>query len=128
MDDDARVPPPPTPPVSPPTSGRANRLEVVGILVTAHDRPNALALVFLANLASESGRWAIRRDDIARVRREFRGRGIRVLGLFHSHPLTEARAALPSVHALVAGNAAPLTTASGSAGLQACQRPPGSPN
>jgi proteasome lid subunit RPN8/RPN11 len=63
---------------------------VVGLLATPCDLPRLLTLVFLENLAEEAGRWELRRDHIARVRRELRGRGLRVIGLFHSHPLTEA--------------------------------------
>ena len=69
---------------------KQNQLEVVGLLVSADEKPNVLRLVFLENVASEPGRWEVRRDQIARVRRELRPRGLRVLGLFHSHPLTEA--------------------------------------
>jgi proteasome lid subunit RPN8/RPN11 len=66
------------------------QLEVVGLLATADEIPNVLTLVFLDNHAGESGRWVVRRDEIAMVRRELRGRGLRIRGLFHSHPLAEA--------------------------------------
>ena len=64
--------------------------EVVGLLVSAAEKPNVLRLVFLENVAGEPGRWEVRREQIARVRLELRERGHRIRGLFHSHPLTEA--------------------------------------
>ena len=69
---------------------KRDQLEVVGLLFSAAEKPNVLRLVFLENVAGEPGRWEVRRDHIARVRRELRRRGLRVLGLFHSHPVTEA--------------------------------------
>jgi proteasome lid subunit RPN8/RPN11 len=63
---------------------------VVGLLVTADGKPNVLTLVFLDNHAAASGRWEVRRDEIASVRRELLGHGLRVRGLFHSHPVSEA--------------------------------------
>lgn len=69
---------------------KRDQLEVVGLLVRADEKPNVLRLVFLENVSADPGRWEVRRDQIARVRRELRGRRLRVLGLFHSHPLTEA--------------------------------------
>ena len=69
---------------------KRGHLEVAGVLATSGDTPRILTLVFLENLASESGRWEVRRDQIARVRGELRERGLQFLGLFHSHPLSEA--------------------------------------
>ena len=63
---------------------------MVGLLVARRDKPDVLRLVFLENLSTESGRWDVRRDQIAGVRRELRRAGLRVRGLFHSHPLSEA--------------------------------------
>jgi proteasome lid subunit RPN8/RPN11 len=65
-------------------------LEVVGLLVTADGKPNVLTLAFLDNCAAGAGHWELRRDEVARVRRELRVRGLRVRGLFHSHPVSEA--------------------------------------
>lgn len=69
---------------------KRGHLEVVGLLATTNRRPGVLTLVFLRNLARVPGSWKVGRDQITTVRRRLRRGGLRVRGLFHSHPLTEA--------------------------------------
>jgi proteasome lid subunit RPN8/RPN11 len=45
----------------------------------------------MKNLAEEPCRWELLPSDIDVYRRDLRARGFRVIGLFHSHPLTQAK-------------------------------------
>jgi proteasome lid subunit RPN8/RPN11 len=66
-------------------------LEVVGLLAAAPGEPRVLRLAFLVNCARASGRWELRQEEITKMRRELIRRGLRVVGLFHSHPISKAR-------------------------------------
>jgi proteasome lid subunit RPN8/RPN11 len=65
-------------------------LEVVGLLAAAPGELRVLRLAFLVNHARASGQWEVRQEEIAKLRRELITRGLRVVGLFHSHPITQA--------------------------------------
>jgi proteasome lid subunit RPN8/RPN11 len=68
---------------------KIGHFEVVGLLTTAR-RSRTLKLVFLTNATTEPGRWELRWEDLAAERRLLRSRGLRIIGLFHSHPLAAA--------------------------------------
>lgn len=62
--------------------------EVAGLLVSGSRR--RLKLWFLPNHSAHAGHFTIELDDVAAARRRARSRGARVVGLFHSHPLSRA--------------------------------------
>lgn len=74
--------------------GRAYRaqqrdhLEVCGALFCVASR--RITLRFLKNRSSEPGRYSLDLEDVRKIRKALRGSGARFLGLFHSHPISEA--------------------------------------
>ena len=67
---------------------RRAQKEVCGVL--ASDEHGRLELLFLANRSQRAGRFTIARADYLRARESIRRMGKRVLGIFHSHPISEA--------------------------------------
>jgi proteasome lid subunit RPN8/RPN11 len=62
--------------------------EVCGVL--ASDENGRLELRFLTNRSERAGRFRIARTDYLIAREAIRRMGKRVLGIFHSHPISEA--------------------------------------
>jgi proteasome lid subunit RPN8/RPN11 len=62
--------------------------EVVGVLLSGAKR--RLMLSFLKNHSDRSGHFVVEMADIALERRRARSRRLRFVGLFHSHPVSEA--------------------------------------
>ncbi len=62
--------------------------EVCGLLVTNHVRQ--LTLLFLENLAQAPGQFLISVEHILSAKRQLRREQKRVVGLFHSHPVSPA--------------------------------------
>src|SRR6266487_5056758 len=62
--------------------------EVCGLLVT--NRVHQLTLIFLTNLAKAPGQFSISRDHVLSAQRQLRREGKRVVGFFHSHPISPA--------------------------------------
>lgn len=62
--------------------------EVVGVLASGPRR--RLALFFLRNHSSQPGHFEVPIAAVADARRQARSRGSRVVGLFHSHPVSPA--------------------------------------
>jgi len=62
--------------------------EVCGTL--ASDENGRLELRFLTNQSQRAGRFTIARADYLRARESVRRMGKRFLGIFHSHPVSEA--------------------------------------
>ena len=63
---------------------------MVGLLAHVRSQPEALRLVFLENRATSPGRWELEWDDVSISRQELQSRGLRAIGLFHSHPVSPA--------------------------------------
>jgi proteasome lid subunit RPN8/RPN11 len=66
---------------------RKDQSEVCGVLVKRGQR---LELMFLPNLSERRGSFEMSRAAIAAHRARARSRGGRVVGAFHSHPVSEA--------------------------------------
>jgi proteasome lid subunit RPN8/RPN11 len=62
--------------------------EVVGLLVSGVRR--RLGLAFLKNHSDRPGRFEVQRAAVTAERQRARSRGARVVGLFHSHPVSPA--------------------------------------
>ncbi len=62
--------------------------EVCGALLMNVDR--VLRLQFMTNQAGTQGAWSLRSRDLPELRRELATSAWRVMGTFHSHPLSEA--------------------------------------
>jgi proteasome lid subunit RPN8/RPN11 len=62
--------------------------EVAGLLVSGMRQ--RLALAFLPNHAGRPGSFLLNPEEVARERRKAKARGKRIVGLFHSHPLSRA--------------------------------------
>lgn len=69
---------------------QADCVEVVGLLAIDERRPSSLRLVFLSNAATKPGSWAIVPTVLSGAMRVATQRGLVVVGLFHSHPLSTA--------------------------------------
>jgi len=67
---------------------RRGQKEVCGVL--ASDENGRLELRFLTNRSRRAGRFTIARADYLQAREAIRRMGKRVLGTFHSHPISEA--------------------------------------
>src|SRR5229473_7338781 len=67
---------------------RRGQKEVYGVL--ASDENGRLELRFLTNRSRRAGRFTIARADYLQAREAIRRMGKRVLGTFHSHPISEA--------------------------------------
>jgi proteasome lid subunit RPN8/RPN11 len=67
---------------------RRGQREVCGVL--ASDEKGRLELRFLTNRSQRAGQFTVARADYLRAREAIRRRGKRVLGTFHSHPVSEA--------------------------------------
>jgi len=67
---------------------RHGQKEVCGVL--ASDENGRLELRFLTNRSQRAGRFTIARADYFGAREAIRQMGKRVLGTFHSHPISEA--------------------------------------
>jgi len=65
-----------------------DQFEVCGVLLANAERQ--LQLHFLPNRSDKPGAWVLHRSDVASVRRAVIGTGWRVVGTFHSHPISEA--------------------------------------
>jgi proteasome lid subunit RPN8/RPN11 len=66
---------------------RKDQSEVCGVLV---QRGQRLPLMFLPKLSQRRGSFEMSRADISAHRARARSRGGRVVGAFHSHPVSEA--------------------------------------
>jgi proteasome lid subunit RPN8/RPN11 len=65
-----------------------DQFEVIGVLL---ERPRRrLGLSFLRNHSDRPGHFEFGVSEVASVRREARLRGTRVVGFFHSHPVSPA--------------------------------------
>ena len=64
---------------------------MVGLLGVEPAKPRQLRLFFLKNRSDQPGRWELRNEDIVQSCHELRKCGLRAIGLFHSHPLSDAR-------------------------------------
>jgi proteasome lid subunit RPN8/RPN11 len=73
---------------------RKNQSEVCGVLVKRGQR---LELMFLPNLSQRRGSFEMSRADISAHRARARSRGGRVVGAFHSHPVSEAVPSLSDI-------------------------------
>lgn len=62
--------------------------EVCGVLLASAER--VLHLHFLANRSERPASWSLYRSDIAAVRKVLQGTRFKVVGTFHSHPVSEA--------------------------------------
>jgi len=62
--------------------------EVVGVLLSGARR--RLTLSFLRNHSDSPGHFVVETADVTLERRRARSRRLRFVGLFHSHPLSEA--------------------------------------
>ncbi len=67
---------------------RLDQGEVCGLLVA--DRTRALRLVFIPNTADRPGAYSMRDADVQDARRRARQGGGRLVGFFHSHPVSSA--------------------------------------
>jgi proteasome lid subunit RPN8/RPN11 len=67
-------------------SQQATQGEVCGLLVQGKKRD--LDLMFVENAARRPGRFEMGRASIASLRRSLRRTGVRVIGYFHSHPIS----------------------------------------
>jgi proteasome lid subunit RPN8/RPN11 len=65
-----------------------NQLEVVGVLLARSRR--RLGLSFLRNHSDRPGHFEFEASEVASARREARSRRTRVVGFFHSHPVSPA--------------------------------------
>jgi proteasome lid subunit RPN8/RPN11 len=60
-------------------------LEVCGALVVGKDR--RIELHFIKNTCNEPYRFEIDMEEIKAIRNSIKGKGKRILGIFHSHPI-----------------------------------------
>jgi proteasome lid subunit RPN8/RPN11 len=67
---------------------RKDQSEVCGVVVVS--TTGRLHLVFMPNRSAEPGRYLLSTAEVRVQARRSRGRGERVLGTFHSHPISEA--------------------------------------
>jgi proteasome lid subunit RPN8/RPN11 len=67
---------------------RHNQSEVCGLMLIC--RGNNLHLRFLKNRSTESGKYLLSRSETKAAARSASGKGQKVLGTFHSHPISEA--------------------------------------
>jgi len=66
---------------------RKNQSEVAGALML--NDGHVLTLEFMRNRSDRPGHFELSRESLTELRREARREGRRVVGLFHSHPITE---------------------------------------
>ena len=62
--------------------------EVVGVLVAG--ARGRLRLTFLRNHSNRPGHFVVQTEEVAVASRRARSRGARVVGIFHSHPVSPA--------------------------------------
>ena len=67
---------------------RIDQSEVCGLLIG--NCGGRLKLCFLLNRSKQAGHWQLRISDIRMIRKTIRLRKKRVVGTFHSHPISEA--------------------------------------
>ena len=67
---------------------KKNQGEVCGLIVT-EDGVN-IKLLYVPNEASDSGQWSISGHSYVSAKRRAAIRGMRAIGTFHSHPISEA--------------------------------------
>lgn len=67
---------------------RSGQREVCGVLTSR--RRGYLELCFVNNQSSRPGHFNFEAEEYSTIRRRLRKQGKRILGTFHSHPISEA--------------------------------------